>query len=747
MSQLDLPEQTIWGSRGPQAALEQVADLCGKALDLDIKPNQAGNGFAGQKAKPGRLGILACIGRLAENDVIAIELELVRCPGRLLVDAVAIFHNLADLSDRVRLLPPRQNDDNRVSLWAALMVAAAPMSMTRAGAFHAQLQRLDEMARQLQDHLPATGVDESLLKAYKGFADILALIPAWPAESGRDPGGLADWAREVLDLLEGGANLALASPHQAELDLALAMLSGLLLRRGSSLANLVPPAINAKTLVELAAKAPGVMVVPAIRLSLGGSPYELGGEVRALLASLGQHGRPVVFSGSFDQLQAVLHGGQGGTNDPLHPVVMKVPALPWDELLAFAIQQAGQLAGGLPQAGRDEVAAALQAEMENLPEAERRRLAPMLAAGGVRRWQRGELDPAQMAEFRRRLSGRSETFGGLSPRPRGQRQPQVQERLTSVLTAPDLLDYLRAELLGQDRALEELVARLRTEAMTRPLHQPLRYCAQGTPATGKSESAVLLARRLDVPYVNIDAASMPDFHTAASQLLGSGRGIVMSHLPGRLEQVAKHHAGCVVEISDLDHAPAHVRAPLADLFLQLLETGEAQSATGGMFSCANLVLAFTMNLPDGADEAVLKGIGFNAAPSRQEVQARVVKEIKRLLSGAFLSRMGRPILFSPLDTAALVQVVEQAVRGAFRSAASRFGLELKIIELAPGLGSGLLEVMGLDVVAFGARAILEHGRGLAAEAFLASDLVRGRRGPLGLRAFFDKEGGIAVEEI
>jgi ATP-dependent Clp protease ATP-binding subunit ClpA len=274
-------------------------------------------------------------------------------------------------------------------------------------------------------------------------------------------------------------------------------------------------------------------------------------------------------------------------------------------------------------------------------------------------------------------------------------------------------------LLAQDDALAQLTAHLRMESLTRPPHQPLRYCAQGTPATGKSESAVLLAQRLGIPYVNIDAASLPDYYTAAAQLLGSGRGIVGSHQSGRLEQAAKHHAGAVIEVSDLDHATPQVRAALADLFLQVLETGAAQSAAGAMFSCANLIFAFTMNLPEGMDEGVRKGgPGFHQTVAPETVRARVVTEIKKYLSSAFLSRVGTPILFAPLDGEALAVIVERAIGAALRTAAERLQLGLSDIVIAPGTGAQVVVTLQANLTAFGARALLEHGRTQAATALL-----------------------------
>jgi len=201
-------------------------------------------------------------------------------------------------------------------------------------------------------------------------------------------------------------------------------------------------------------------------------------------------------------------------------------------------------------------------------------------------------------------------------------------------------------------------------------------------------------------------------------LLGSGRGIVGSHQSGRLEKAAKHHTGVVVEISDLDHARNDVRSSLSDLFLQVMETGEAQSSTGAMFSCANLIFAFTMNLPGGMDENIRKGIGFNSGVSHSEVSKRVVSEIKRMLSSAFLSRIGTPILFEPLEGEAMAVILEHAIEKAIRSAADRLLCNIREIVLEENLGLRIISSLESNVLSFGARALLEHGRSMAAKAFV-----------------------------
>ena len=71
-----------------------------------------------------------------------------------------------------------------------------------------------------------------------------------------------------------------------------------------------------------------------------------------------------------------------------------------------------------------------------------------------------------------------------------------------------------------------------------------------------------------------------------------------------------------------------------------------------------------MNLPGGVDEAVRKGIGFTHTTNKHEVRQRVIAEIKQMLSGAFLSRVGTPILYAPLDGGALALILERAIERA-----------------------------------------------------------------------------------
>jgi len=733
---------------GPIQCMRQVAELLQKHYaPLRVRLLDGDRAFDSVQGDARREGIGAVRGQLLDDGILAVQLECARVSGNLRVPAGSLFAQLAELGDKCRVVnAPSPPQDGVTGLWIEMRVATVPLSFSRESVLAAQLERLDNLALTIQSEIPQLPDEKTLAKLYERFADSLEPVHPWQGEIGELPPLVADWAGNTLEFVEGCASVAVESDFPVVTQCLLAVLARVAADFGRTVGAVKPTAINARGLVEIAAKAPGIVTVPAIRVSLGTSAYEMANEIAGLLSTLSSAGTPVIFSGTQAQLQAVFGGGQGGGSDPLLPVLRHAPDVGLEMLARFAVRSAGRRTGGLSAPAED---ALLQATMDSVAHfdgATRKRILPTVASRTVAASLAGRTTGGPSAsQYAATVATLNETLAGLSPRPRASRREEIQNRFTAVLTARDLQAHFEEHLLAQEVALEQLVSRLSMECLTRPSHQPLRYCAQGTPGTGKSESAILLARRLDVPYVNIDAASMPDYYTAAAQLLGSGRGIVGSHQSGRLEQAAKCHSGAVVEVSDLDHAVPSVRAALADLFLQILETGEGQSAAGGMFSCANLIFAFTMNLPDGMDEAVRKRIGFNDAVSRRQLTADVSDHIKRMLSGAFLSRVGTPIVFDPLDGAALAMIVERAVQAAVVSAANHLHADIVGVVLEEDLGDRAVALLESRMVSSGARALLEQGRSLASRAFLdLREHIPGlsRRT---LRVYFDPDGNMRIK--
>jgi len=311
----------------------------------------------------------------------------------------------------------------------------------------------------------------------------------------------------------------------------------------------------------------------------------------------------------------------------------------------------------------------------------------------------------------------TETLTGLGQRPNPSRSPHVQEHFLKVLDDPGLLDFFTSKILGQDRALEQMITKLLDMISMGKRHEPLCYLAEGTTGTGKSESARLLAKALGIPLKSIDAASLADHYSANAKLRGSGRGIVGSYESGVLEKAAKDHLGVMVEVRDLDHAPTHIRKNLAAEFLRILEEGEAETGTGAIFSCSNLIFAFTINLPDGQDEKLRRGLGFGGGPTRSDVESDVIKEVKSLFSPAFLGRVGKPILFDDLTHEILAAITEKTIVTATQTAARRYSVPIGEVILENGLGLDIVVSSHLANAILGARSFIHLGRSMVGKAF------------------------------
>jgi hypothetical protein len=699
--------------------LHQAVNLIKRIVSFDISIAPDEMSFRSVVDENARYsGLQGVVGRLDES-VLSVKLQVLNVSTLCRIEPEILFDHLSELGERTRIAEPEDTGASTTSLWIEMKLGAAPMSISRSAVFLEEIKKIDALARSLQKSVPEIADEDELAHIYTGVEDVLdPVIPVRP-ELLQASGEMSEWTADTAGYLEGLLPVAISASDELMGDYAIACLARHLMTSGLSLGLLHLPAINSAGVVDLAGKAPGIVVVPVERLQIGSNVYEIGNETSSMLSALKTAGRSVVFTGAHHHLQEAFHGGQGGRSDPLRPVVRHVPEQPIEHLIRHAIETRSRQIGGLSEERKSELVADVATALSNSSVSQPFRLIrPMVNRQMTQSGQRTG-DPKSAKSYAATLSEVRETLCGVSVGDRTERPRQVQQRFTDVIVESDLLSMFKKELLAQDSALEELVLRLRTECLTRPLHQPIRYCAQGTPATGKSRSAAMLAEYLRVPFVNIDAASIPSFYTASAQLLGSGRGIVGSHRSGRLEQAAKHHSGAVVEISDLDHASEEVRAALADLFLQVLETGQAQSATGVMFSCASLIFAFTINLPGGMDETVRKSFGFEMAPSKADVRKKVVGEIKTLFSTAFLSRIGAPILFEPLNGPAIEKIIVRTLEDSIRSVMERLMFESSHVVIGEGVAESIASGVGSGRATLGARVLIEHSRQMVAKSLPA----------------------------
>ena len=173
-----------------------------------------------------------------------------------------------------------------------------------------------------------------------------------------------------------------------------------------------------------------------------------------------------------------------------------------------------------------------------------------------------------------------------------------------------------------------------------------------------------------------------------------------------------------------DHAPPAARASFADLFLAVLDNGETRAGNGASIACHNLLIIVTTNVAEAM--VTRQPMGFTSGANPASVRADVQEEIATAFSSAFLSRVGRPILFNPLNEAALAQILEDALRHALETSAQRLGIAIGLLAFAPYLGEQLLQHHRRLAPRFGAREFQELGRSLVTAAL--RQLPPGRAG-------------------
>ena len=586
---------------------------------------------------------------------------------------------------------------------------------------------------------PARMDDAALRQAYKSFDGVLKPVSPWLSQEVSIPDELSGWAVRVYELLAAGTPVGITGETPVGRRLALAVLAEHCLAEDTSLGQLTSTGILPEKLVQLAQQAPGFVAAPARTLTMNSNAYELPDAVNRMMSAFEEYHLPCVFEGNSRELDSLFHGGQGAENDPLKPSSQEIPDVPLETLVHFALWDASQRLNLPLPINMETTARDILTPLQACPTSAER----LLTRVAIKVLKEG-ISGEAVATFIERLAGYTKTFGAIGVRPRRNRSTETQQAFQKGFISSEFMAYLKERLFGQDEALAAFVERMQEETLTRPLHQPLAIALQGTPGTGKSECLALTAQYLNLPHVIIDVASIPDTYTGMAQLLGSGRGIVGSYQAGRLEQVARHYRGAVVEIADIDHAIPSVRSSLGDLFLQIMQTGEAQASIGSMFSCAGLLLGFTLNLPGGKDEKAYQRVGFGGTPTMQDIRRDVQKEIKAMVSGAFLSRLGEPVLFAPLSEGARIAIVLLALKDAAQTLLQRLGCTETAVEVEEEAARELVRSFDSSVMTFGARGLVDMARRHVVKTLLPWCSEHRMSMPSEIRLEVDETGTLAV---
>jgi ATP-dependent Clp protease ATP-binding subunit ClpB len=244
-------------------------------------------------------------------------------------------------------------------------------------------------------------------------------------------------------------------------------------------------------------------------------------------------------------------------------------------------------------------------------------------------------------------------------------------------------------IVGQARAVQAVSDAVRRSraGIADPDRPSGSFLFLGPTGVGKTELAKGLAEFLfddERAMVRIDMSEYSERHSVA-RLVGAPPGYVGYEEGGQLTETVRRRPYCVVLLDEVEKAHPEV----FNILLQVLDDGRLTDGQGRTVDFRNSILIMTSNL----------GSAFIADPALDEEAKKdaVMSVVRSTFKPEFLNRLDDIILFDPLSTEDLTQIVDLQIARLTRRLADR-RLTLKVSAAA----KEWLAVTGFDLV-FGAR--------------------------------------------
>ncbi len=219
---------------------------------------------------------------------------------------------------------------------------------------------------------------------------------------------------------------------------------------------------------------------------------------------------------------------------------------------------------------------------------------------------------------------------------------------------------LHERIVGQNEAINALSKSIRrSRAGLKDPKRPMgSFIFLGPSGVGKTELSKALAEFLfnsEEALLSFDMSEYMEKHTV-SRLIGSPPGYVGYDEGGQLTKAVRQRPYSVILFDEIEKAHPDV----FNILLQILEEGRLTDGQGRTVDFRNTIVIMTSNI--GAREiASTNQIGFTSSTgtglSDEEIQERVMTEIKKVFRPEFLNRVDDIIVFKSLTTEEINQIV------------------------------------------------------------------------------------------
>ncbi|MDR2481936.1 MAG: ATP-dependent Clp protease ATP-binding subunit [Spirochaetaceae bacterium] len=261
---------------------------------------------------------------------------------------------------------------------------------------------------------------------------------------------------------------------------------------------------------------------------------------------------------------------------------------------------------------------------------------------------------------------------------------------------------LHKAMVGQDEAVRAVCAAIRRSrtGISDPRRPAGSFLFLGPTGVGKTLLARTLADALfggEKSLIRVDMADYMEKHNA-SRLTGSPPGFIGYEDGGELTEKVRRNPYCVVLFDEIEKAHRDV----FNILLSILEEGELKDNFGHAVDFRNTVIILTSNI--GAKEILgHERIGFSENKkvlNFKEIQNAARSEAKRVFNPEFLNRLDELIVFHPLNSLCLKEILNGLISDLNNRLKSEFDFSINVSD---SIKNYLLEKA--ESTRYGARAL------------------------------------------
>ena len=211
---------------------------------------------------------------------------------------------------------------------------------------------------------------------------------------------------------------------------------------------------------------------------------------------------------------------------------------------------------------------------------------------------------------------------------------------------------LKMLVFGQDRAIETLVAAVRTaRSGLRDTERPVGcFLLAGPTGVGKTEVTRQLAILLGVELVRFDMSEYMERHTV-SRLIGAPPGYVGFDQGGLLTEAINKHPHSVLLLDEIEKAHPDV----FNILLQVMDHGTLTDNNGRKADFRNVAVVMTTNA--GAEQRHRRSMGFMT----QDHAPDAMEAIARTFSPEFRNRLDAVVEFDRLERSIIGRIVDKFI--------------------------------------------------------------------------------------